>query len=48
MMIEMSEITKVYGIGGQQVRAVDGISLEVAAGEFVASSAPPVRASPPS
>jgi putative ABC transport system ATP-binding protein len=40
MMIEMSEITKVYGLGGQQVRAVDGISLEVAAGEFVAIIGP--------
>ncbi len=40
MMIEMSEITKVYGLGGQQVRAVDGISLEVAAGEFLAIIGP--------
>jgi len=40
MMIEMSEITKVYGLGGQRVRAVDGISLEVAAGEFLAIIGP--------
>jgi putative ABC transport system ATP-binding protein len=40
MMIEMSEITKVYGLGGQQVRAVDNVSLEVAAGEFVAIIGP--------
>jgi putative ABC transport system ATP-binding protein len=36
----MREITKVYGLGGQQVRAVDGISLEVDAGEFVAIIGP--------
>jgi putative ABC transport system ATP-binding protein len=40
MMIEMSELTKVYGLGGQQVRAVDNVSLEVAAGEFVAIIGP--------
>ena len=40
MIIEMREITKVYGLGGQQVRAVDGISLEVEAGEFVAIIGP--------
>lgn len=39
-MIEMSELTKVYGLGGQQVRAVDNVSLEVAAGEFVAIIGP--------
>ena len=39
-MIEMREITKVYALGGQQVRAVDGISLEVEAGEFVAIIGP--------
>lgn len=40
MMIEMSQLTKVYGLGGQQVRAVDNVSLEVAAGEFVAIIGP--------
>jgi putative ABC transport system ATP-binding protein len=40
MMIEMSELTKVYGLGGQQVRAVDNVSLEVAAGEFAAIIGP--------
>lgn len=39
-MIEMSELTKVYGLGGQQVRAVDNVSLEVAAGEFAAIIGP--------
>ena len=39
-MIEMSQLTKVYGLGGQQVRAVDNVSLEVAAGEFVAIIGP--------
>jgi len=40
MMIEMQEVTRVYDMGGQQVRAVNGISLQVEAGEFVAIIGP--------
>lgn len=35
-VIEMHDITKVYGSGEAQVRAVDGVSLTVNAGEYVA------------
>jgi len=40
MMIEMQDVTRVYDMGGQQVRAVNGISLQVEAGEFVAIIGP--------
>jgi len=36
MMIDMRGITRIYDLGGQQVRAVDGVSLQVEAGEFLA------------
>ena len=35
-VVEMHDITKVYGQGEAEVRAVDGISLTVEAGEYVA------------
>jgi putative ABC transport system ATP-binding protein len=40
MMIDMRDVTRVYDLGGQQVRALDGISLQVEAGEFVAITGP--------
>ena len=35
-VIEMAEVHRVYRMGDQDVRALDGLSLEVRAGEFVA------------
>ena len=35
-VVEMHDITKVYGQGEAEVRAVDGISLTVEPGEYVA------------
>jgi len=35
-VIELSNVTKVYPMGTAQVRALDGVSLRVEAGEFVA------------
>jgi putative ABC transport system ATP-binding protein len=40
MIIDMQEITRIYDLGGQPVRAADGISLQVEAGEFVAVVGP--------
>jgi len=40
MMIQMQNITKVYEMEGRTLRAVDGVSLQVEAGEFVAIVGP--------
>ena len=39
-MIELKDITKVYSIGGEEVRALDGASLYIAKGEFVSIVGP--------
>lgn len=35
-LIRLVELTKVYGTGEVQVKALDGVSLEIAENEFVA------------
>jgi macrolide transport system ATP-binding/permease protein len=35
-LIELTDVTKVYRTGGQEVRALDGVSLTIRHGEFVA------------
>ena len=39
-MIRLSDIKKLYPMGGQEVRALDGVNLEVADGEFIAVMGP--------
>lgn len=39
-MLEMSEVTKTYRIGGQTVRALDGVTLMLTGGEFVSVVGP--------
>ena len=39
-LIELADITRVYGHGDAQVRALDGISLSVKRGEFIAIMGP--------
>jgi len=39
-IIQTKELTKVYGMGDAQVRALDGISLEIKENEFVAIMGP--------
>jgi putative ABC transport system ATP-binding protein len=39
-MIEIENITKVYPMGQTEVRALDGVSLTIAAGEWVAITGP--------
>jgi putative ABC transport system ATP-binding protein len=39
-MIRLEQITKVYALGGVDVRAVDGVTLGIAHGEFVALVGP--------
>lgn len=36
----MKEITKIYNVGGEEVRALDGASLEIREGEFVSIIGP--------
>lgn len=35
-LIELKDVTRVYSTGGQEVRALDGVSLTIRRGEFVA------------
>lgn len=39
-MIQLSEVSKIYHIGGQEVRALDRASLSIADGEFVSIIGP--------
>jgi len=39
-MIELSEVTRSYTMGGSEVRALAGVDLRIAAGEFVAITGP--------
>jgi putative ABC transport system ATP-binding protein len=40
MLIDIRDITKVYEMGAQKVRALDGVSLQVDRGEYVAIMGP--------
>ena len=39
-IISMTDITKVYTIGGEEVRALDGANLTIREGEFVSIIGP--------
>src|SRR3989337_1397939 len=39
-MIRLGQVTRVYPIGGADVRAIDGITLTIPTGEFVALMGP--------
>jgi len=39
-VITLDQVTKVYRVGGEEVRALDGASLHIAQGEFVAIIGP--------
>lgn len=39
-MIEFENLTKIYRLGGQEIHAVDGVSLTIETGEFVALRGP--------
>ncbi|MBK7701609.1 MAG: ATP-binding cassette domain-containing protein [bacterium] len=36
VLIRVADLTRVYQVGGEEVRAVDGVDLEIAKGEYVA------------
>ncbi len=46
-LIELRDIYKIYPMGEETVHALDGVSLTIDRGEFVAIVGPPARASPP-
>lgn len=39
-MIHMTDISKIYNVGGEEVRALDGATISIAEGEFVAIIGP--------
>lgn len=39
-MLELREVSKVYNLNGQEIRALDGVSLSFSAGEFTAIRGP--------
>jgi ABC-type oligopeptide transport system ATPase subunit len=39
-VIEIQDLTRIYKLGGSEVRALDGVTLSVAQGEFVAVMGP--------
>src|SRR3990170_5883539 len=39
-MLELKEVTKIYAIGNNQVNSLDGVSLRVEKGEFLAVMGP--------
>ena len=39
-MVELYDVHKTYAMGGQQVRALDGLSLQIGRGDFVALMGP--------
>ena len=40
LLLHLQDIYKIYSMGGQEVRALDGVSLDVHVGEFVAIMGP--------
>jgi ABC-type glutathione transport system ATPase component len=43
-VIETRDLTKIYRMGDTEVRALNGVSVQIDKGEFVASSDPADRA----
>ncbi|HSL40603.1 MAG TPA: ABC transporter ATP-binding protein [Desulforhopalus sp.] len=39
-MIELNEITRIFTVGGQEVRAIDHVSLTIASGEYLSIMGP--------
>ena len=39
-LVELRDITKIYRLGGEEIRALDGVSLEIEEGEFMSIIGP--------
>jgi putative ABC transport system ATP-binding protein len=39
-LVELRDVTKIYHLGGEEIRALDGVSLDIASGEFISIIGP--------
>ncbi len=39
-LLELQDVSKVYHLGGEEIRALDGVSLEIEAGQFISIIGP--------
>jgi len=39
-LVELREVTKIYHLGGEEIRALDGVTLDIEAGEFISIIGP--------
>ncbi len=39
-LVELRNVTKIYHLGGEEIRALDGVSLDIQAGEFISIIGP--------
>ena len=46
-MIQMRDIVKRYTLGGETIRALDGVSMDINDGEYLSIIGPSGRANPP-
>jgi ABC-type lipoprotein export system ATPase subunit len=46
-LVELRNVSKIYQLGGEEIRALDDVSLDIEAGEFISIIGPPAAASQP-
>ncbi|MBI3191807.1 MAG: ATP-binding cassette domain-containing protein, partial [Pedosphaera parvula] len=39
-MVEIRNVSKIYHLGGEEIRALDNVSLDIEAGEFISIIGP--------
>jgi len=45
-LIELRSVSKIYHLGGEEIRALDNVDLDIDGGEFISIIARPAAASP--